>query len=496
MCEPESDTSRAPSAGGTDAAIGTTARRPRRPGLLWRIVGPTALVLAVVGFVVPVCQAWLAVRDQTARQRAQLATAMSALEGIRFPLNADVLGRLKALTGAEFVATQADTVLSTTVDRRDLSIGTLRAAIRSSQGHTTAPRVTIGGQEYMVSAANIPPNSTLYALYPVQSFSIERLRPALLPLGVGLLVCVIGTLWLASTARLLTADLARLRNAVEQLPDLPPEDIRAQPPSDEFDALHHVITQAAERLKQMAGQIADSERQRVTAQIAAGFAHHLRNALTGVRLSLGLHLARCPNRGDLEHIMGELELAEHQLRGLLFLSSLDALELSPHDPVPAVRTALKLIRNRADHQRIQLTDRLPDQMAPALLHPEAWTTCVVSLLLNALDAVSPGTGTIEVQGRSSGDELMIEFVDNGPGLPPGLTLDDVTKPYLSTKPAALGLGLTIVHELVTYMQGVLSYRRDQGKSYFTVTLRAATAAPTAAGASLAEQQNGPQLRAH
>ncbi|MGA9924981.1 MAG: hypothetical protein WBQ29_16390, partial [Isosphaeraceae bacterium] len=47
------------------------------------------------------------------------------------------------------------------------------------------------------------------------------------------------------------------------------------------------------QLRQMSQTIRQSERTHMLAQLAAGMAHQLRNALTGARLSIQLHLKRC-----------------------------------------------------------------------------------------------------------------------------------------------------------------------------------------------------------
>ncbi|MDF1675722.1 MAG: ATP-binding protein [Vicingaceae bacterium] len=54
--------------------------------------------------------------------------------------------------------------------------------------------------------------------------------------------------------------------------------------------------------------------------------------------------------------------------------------------------------------------------------------------------------------RSDSDELSVTFSDSGPGIKEG-TVDNVFKPYFSTKPDGIGLGLSIVGELVSEYNG-------------------------------------------
>jgi sensor histidine kinase, putative len=61
---------------------------------------------------------------------------------------------------------------------------------------------------------------------------------------------------------------------------------------------------------------------------------------------------------------------------------------------------------------------------------------------------------IEVEVSDSSESIDIVFSDNGPGIKEG-TEQSIFKPYFSTKPDGVGLGLTIVGELVSEYKGKL-----------------------------------------
>ena len=70
-----------------------------------------------------------------------------------------------------------------------------------------------------------------------------------------------------------------------------------KPPRDEVNDLARSINRMCTQLRQMSQTIRQSERTHMLAQHAAGMAHQLRNALTGARLSIQLHLKRCEDGG-------------------------------------------------------------------------------------------------------------------------------------------------------------------------------------------------------
>lgn len=59
---------------------------------------------------------------------------------------------------------------------------------------------------------------------------------------------------------------------------------------------------------------------------------------------------------------------------------------------------------------------------------------------------------IAVNVSKSEDELVVVFSDNGPGIKPG-TENNIFEPYFSTKPDGVGLGLSIIGELVLEYDG-------------------------------------------
>jgi len=73
---------------------------------------------------------------------------------------------------------------------------------------------------------------------------------------------------------------------------------------------------------------------------------------------------------------------------------------------------------------------------------------LVNLIRNAIEAMNGGRGQITVQTQLAGpDAIEVSVADNGPGLPPRLN-GDVFKPFVTTKPQGMGVGLAICQSIV------------------------------------------------
>jgi len=88
---------------------------------------------------------------------------------------------------------------------------------------------------------------------------------------------------------------------------------------------------------------------------------------------------------------------------------------------------------------------------------------ILVLINNAIDAVAQ-KGNLEVTGREAPEEQVLEFKDDGPGIPDAI-FKKIFDPFFTTKPPGkgTGLGLTIAAEIVKKYGGNLSVQSEPGK---------------------------------
>ncbi len=117
---------------------------------------------------------------------------------------------------------------------------------------------------------------------------------------------------------------------------------------------------------------------------------------------------------------------------------------------------------------------LPHLTANASELIQVWT----NLVDNAIDAMK-GKGTLEVRTARDGDGLLVEIIDDGPGIPADV-MPEIFEPFFTTKPAGqgTGLGLDISHRIVVdNHHGTLRVESRPGRTAFQVRLPLGPPAP-------------------
>ena len=124
--------------------------------------------------------------------------------------------------------------------------------------------------------------------------------------------------------------------------------------------------------------------------------------------------------------------------------------------------------------------------------PEIWgdpyylTDVLKSLIENALEAVPPEGRVLVRTFRDDSarrSRVVVEIIDNGTGMSPEFVRDRLFKPFQTTKPDGVGLGLATANQLVQLHDGKFSLLTRPGggtviRVSFPAVAASAAAAPT------------------
>jgi PAS domain S-box-containing protein len=229
--------------------------------------------------------------------------------------------------------------------------------------------------------------------------------------------------------------------------------------------------------QQLQASLAQSEKLAAVGQLAAGVAHEINNPLTAILANAQLLQRKLPAQDkDLQEMVGLIiqasDRASQAVRDLLDFARRERYDLTPTDVNETIQRTLSLMAHELGARSIALKfDPAPD--LPAVLASVDHLQGVwLNLLINAIDAIDPGPGTIHIKTGQFDDTIQVSVIDNGMGIPPE-KISRIFEPFYTTKDPGhgTGLGLSVCHQIITRHGGQIqvSSQPDEGTA-ITVTL--------------------------
>jgi signal transduction histidine kinase len=216
---------------------------------------------------------------------------------------------------------------------------------------------------------------------------------------------------------------------------------------------------------------------RITAMqtMTAGLAHEVRNPLNAAKLQLELLERRLRREHDDPRLLEPSELAQKEIERLtnllndfLAFARPPELQLQEHDVVEIVRHICDLERVAADKRGATLTFEAPTSPLRARVDAPKLAQVMLNLVRNAVEAVT-ANGGVRVSLAASHDTFMINVEDDGGGIPPE-TQARIYEPFFSTKEGGTGLGMSIVHSLVSLHGGSIALESSAKGTRFDLTI--------------------------
>jgi two-component system OmpR family sensor kinase len=215
-------------------------------------------------------------------------------------------------------------------------------------------------------------------------------------------------------------------------------------------------------------------------QFVADASHELRTPLAAIRGYAELsRRSRAPISDEIAHVLSRVESEAKRMtllvEDLLLLARLDAGRPLAHDPVDLTMMVVDAISDaHAAGPRYYWQLDLPEEPVFVVGDGARLHQVLANLLANARTHTPEGT-TVTVRVGSTPDAAIMQVIDSGPGIPPELQpriFERFARGDSSRSRAAgsTGLGLSIVHAVVTAHRGSVSVQSVPGQTVFTVVL--------------------------
>jgi len=201
--------------------------------------------------------------------------------------------------------------------------------------------------------------------------------------------------------------------------------------------------------------------------LAGGIAHDFNNILTGLLGNIELAKMDLPQdhavQQNLDSSLEALDRAKNLTKQLLTFAKGGAPVLEVVDIRDVVRES---VRFNLRGSNVKECIDMPDGLWPVVADKEQMSHVIANLIINAREAMPEG-GNLFVDAENvdaekvesflnlQGDQVRFRFRDQGVGMAEDV-MQKIFDPYFSTKQTGNGLGLAIVHGIVTRHNGAVS----------------------------------------
>lgn len=328
-------------------------------------------------------------------------------------------------------------------DGRGMGYGDLLVGVATSEGYP--PFEGLGWHTLMIEPTSV-------SFGPIWALLWTMVGILLVTLVTGLWISSRLANRIASPIVALTAFTRGFRQGQVSFPAMPSST------TAEVDELHRAYTDMIQALEQSREQIVRAGKLAVVGEMAAIMAHEVRTPMGILRSSAQL-LQRQPDLDDRQReligfIFSETERLNRLVTLLLECARPNPPHFMSHDLLDIVDSVLALLESRAERAGVALTRQSDGGDVVLSCDREQMMQVFLNLILNALSFVSEG-GRIRVSTHRDDVALWISVADDGPGVPLELR-ERIFDPFFSRREGGIGLGLTIVQQIVQAHGGTLS----------------------------------------
>jgi len=238
------------------------------------------------------------------------------------------------------------------------------------------------------------------------------------------------------------------------------------------------LVEASRKMEESQRQLFHSHRLASVGRLAAGAAHEINNPLTIISLNLQI-MDRLLSQGEvnlpeirdrLKVISGQEQRISKIIGELMGFARPSQPKLEATDIAKVMRDVLMVIGDRVSMIKINVENRIPDDLPKVYVDGAQIEQVFMNLLINANHAMPDG-GTITLGAEiDRKNRLAVSVTDTGTGIAKE-NLSKIFDPFFTTKREGegTGLGLAICHSIVEHNGGALQVQSEVGTgTTFTV----------------------------
>lgn len=192
----------------------------------------------------------------------------------------------------------------------------------------------------------------------------------------------------------------------------------------------------------------------VLGKASASIAHEIKNFLTPIKGAVD-YLERKYRK---DKFVGIIQKEVNNLNKIVqqFLNY-------SHLPTPSKQKCdlRKIVNNTVEvvpwkDGKVAIKKQFPEKLSPLQLDPDLIKHALVNIILNSIESMEDG-GELLIKIMEKKEKIIMEIKDQGKGIPSEV-LPKIWEPFFTTKKRGLGLGLSIVKEIIETHKGKIEIK--------------------------------------
>ncbi len=236
---------------------------------------------------------------------------------------------------------------------------------------------------------------------------------------------------------------------------------------ESYQDLEQKIEQRTKALREAQSQVSHQEKMASLGILAAGVAHEIGNPLTSIS-SIVQVIKRKVKDAQLQEalntILENIDRISRIVRELVDFSRPNNTEFTHVNVNDVIRNAVGIVKYDRRAKNVTFVQHLAEDVPSLYLVPDQLLQVLLNMLINALDALKDGRGTIEIRTEPTENYLKIFIKDDGQGIAPE-HLNKIFEPFFTTKKVGqgTGLGLSVSYGIIKNFNGKIEVQSTPGK---------------------------------
>ncbi|RPI99772.1 MAG: HAMP domain-containing sensor histidine kinase, partial [Deltaproteobacteria bacterium] len=241
--------------------------------------------------------------------------------------------------------------------------------------------------------------------------------------------------------------------------------------AETFNRMSTQLQDAFESVKKSQEKIIHAEKLSSLGQLAAGFAHELKNPLTSIKMILqAAGKGSSPSRSglteeDVNVVLKEVKKLDSILTQFLTFAKPPRLQLKPMDLKETVEEVVSLMKAEFKQRAVVIVSEMPQDLPKIRGCDKEIKQVLINLFLNSLQAMPEG-GILRIMADEVANnhhkEVHLKVEDSGEGIPEE-NRAKVFDPFFTTKEHGVGLGLSVIYSIIKEHHATIHLQSHVGK---------------------------------